>query len=432
MGSEVVQGRRADAGEPKIAPALNPAPSPAAPALDQTLLSIERPVRLLENRAWAAPDAMEKAILSLFAQDEKTTSIDIGRGGPKELPRVQIQLIEVSSSHARLDRDPKSGSFTITDLNSTNGTFVRNSPAETWKRLTAHSPKALSESSEIRISGDSAGIVIKVAALLNPSRQEAKKASPRVEREGFIDISPTDLENGIVGRKIENQFAIPGTSNILGRAPDAVSVPGDPIEKISSRHVILTRTKDGYSLQDISVNGTWVSLDNGVTNFRLPSGSSTEVTCSARFFMGDTRNQVWLRAVARSISETVPAARIGHDTERDDRKYLRALTQSTTPVYIGRAATVDDPRSPGDRRIVDVVTGGAEVSRCQAILERGERGVILRREAWIIDNVSDSNPVTVIDGKSKRETKIAPKSKGYGNTGDILKVGQARLELPPL
>ena len=411
-----------------------PAPAPRDPGakqdlkLDKTLPSFDRPFRVVENFAWTIPGTIEGAIVALFKQDERITSIDIGRGPPEERARLEIRNVELSRSHARLDRDAKSGALSITDTGSFNGTYVRHADTDEWKRLERDIPHALTATSEVRFAGESASMLLKVGKILSP---QSEKAVRRIDREGHIELfSSADFLRG-VGKRIEDKLAQIGSSIIVGRATDGSFKSGDPLEKVSVRHLLITRTNDGYTVQNLSSNGTWVSFDAGATNVRLVSGKSLSVKSNAVLILGDTRNKISLSAVERSLGETIPAVRQGA-SEPIFQKPLQFLAESRAPIYVGRALVVEDPRNSNADRLVDIITGGSDVSRCHAIIDRGQRGYFRKSEAWVISNVSSSNPILIFHKTKNSSTKIQPGKKGYANPGDSLGVGGVRIALPSL
>ena len=152
----------------------------------------------------------------------------VGRSPEADL-RIPEGLGFVSHRHFELHRDGIS--FTITDLNSTNGTLLNNHP------LTPNIPIELYDNAIIRIGDDSFGISLGLT-FYNPLESTAPA-------EGFVMAAPTmfmEVEKPItIGRLPENDIQLD--------APD-----------VSRKHARITKLGDAYHLQDLdSSNGTFVN-----------------------------------------------------------------------------------------------------------------------------------------------------------------------------
>jgi ABC-type multidrug transport system ATPase subunit/pSer/pThr/pTyr-binding forkhead associated (FHA) protein len=135
----------------------------------------------------------------------------------------------VSSRHFELRRN--GNAFTITDLNSTNGTLLNNQP------LTPNTPADLHDNAIIRIGDDSFGVSLGLT-FFNPLESIAPA-------EGFLMTAPATIMEGekpiTIGRLPENDIHLD--------APD-----------VSRHHAIITKLGQAYILRDQdSRNGTFVN-----------------------------------------------------------------------------------------------------------------------------------------------------------------------------
>ncbi len=152
----------------------------------------------------------------------------VGRSPEADL-RIPDGLGFVSSRHFELRRN--GNAFTITDLNSTNGTLLNNHP------LTPNTSFDLHDNAIIRIGDDSFGVSLGLT-FFNPL-----ESTPPVD--GFVMTAPATIMEGekpiTIGRLSENDIQLD--------APD-----------VSRHHATITKLGQAYILRDRdSRNGTFVN-----------------------------------------------------------------------------------------------------------------------------------------------------------------------------
>jgi hypothetical protein len=116
-------------------PAAASAPRPVSPAAPTLPPEPGHPARLVTQNP-AGPIAAEYSLL----KDE----VALGRGTENDLV---IPHVSVSRAHARIVR--RNGSYQLTDLNSTNGTYLNNEPVQGWVTIPNGSEVRLGEVSFI-------------------------------------------------------------------------------------------------------------------------------------------------------------------------------------------------------------------------------------------------------------------------------------------
>jgi ABC transport system ATP-binding/permease protein len=170
---------------------------------------------------------------------EKNTVL-IGRTVDADLT-IPDELRFVSSRHLELRRD--GASFTITDLNSTNGTLINNKP------LAPNMPVPLYNETIIRIGDESLGISLGLT-FINPFE-------PSAPIEGLSMIAP----------KI---FVPPARELMIGRSSTCDIHLDSP--NVSRRHASLREENKHYFLEDLgSANGTRVN-DRPIKRVELQDG----------------------------------------------------------------------------------------------------------------------------------------------------------------
>jgi len=202
----------------------------------------------------------ESLISAVTANKMDPPSQDLLSAAPNELPHLGIRwpngnvsYFTISTDTTMVGRSPKANlsipdgygfvssrhfelrcnenTFTITDLNSTNGTLLNN------RRLKPDTPTDLHDNSVIRIGDDSFGISLGLT-FFNP-------LEPAMPVEGFVMAAPSvimELEKHImIGRLPVNDIALD--------APD-----------VSRRHAMISKREQAYVLKDLgSRNGTFVN-----------------------------------------------------------------------------------------------------------------------------------------------------------------------------
>jgi len=150
---------------PVEATLVDPPPTDATPAIDSTNATPVREVGPAESDAAAAPPAVPSSV----GQNPRLVTVRHGAPTGEEIPLlgermvvgrfdpetgpVDIDLssapesVHISRQHGELRRDAD-GTWTVRDLGSTNGVFVKGSGAETFgPRITA--PKTLADGDEV-------------------------------------------------------------------------------------------------------------------------------------------------------------------------------------------------------------------------------------------------------------------------------------------
>ena len=178
----------------------------------------------------------------------------------------------VSRRHARLELHE--GRLMVTDLGSTNGTFVNGQRVQ---------ERVLKLGDEVRFDLESfrvEGPVDLARTSVSPSSPEKTIRSPRsVAAVGTtVAAKPAGLLEVVSGMEAKS-FALTKPGYMIGRAP------GSDIEltedSISSRHARLEKTAGGWRLTDLqSTNGTFVN-DRRIDSVELKSGD--------RVLFGDVR-----------------------------------------------------------------------------------------------------------------------------------------------
>lgn len=170
-------------------------------------------------------------------------SIAIGRSADADLS-IPYQFI--SSRHFELRRT--GDEFTITDLNSTNGTLVNSKP------LPPNQPEPIRDSSIIRIGDDSFGVSLGLT-FINPHEQPAPQ-------EGYLVTAQTML--------------VPQAKPVLiGRDPEADIHLNE--SNVSRKHAAIRNLNERYILEDLnSTNGTYVN-DRRVQSIDLKDGDLIEI-----------------------------------------------------------------------------------------------------------------------------------------------------------
>ncbi len=157
---------------------------------------------------------------------EEFLSKNVSTVGRRNSNTIQVLSPTVSGEHAKIELTRQG--HTITDLNSTNGTFVNG------KRLEPHKPYRLTSNDIIRFTdalGNSAHLTYIAPSL-------------------FTEIGPTD---------IQDSFQVAGNIAYIGRSPNAVISLSHPA--VSWNHArVVKQAENRYAIQDLSSNnGTFVN-----------------------------------------------------------------------------------------------------------------------------------------------------------------------------
>jgi pSer/pThr/pTyr-binding forkhead associated (FHA) protein len=162
----------------------------------------------------------------------------------------------MSGRHAELSRRQEQGQYSwyLTDLQSTNGTYVRIGTA-----LIRHNQELLIGSHRYRFHAAPQGATVDDAAAATVDH--AKSTGTR----GWQSISPVDLFPALVEltpRGEGPRFRLTGADNWIGRDKAHCTVAlDDPL--VSPRHAHLYRdAKDRWHIENAkSLNGTWLRID---------------------------------------------------------------------------------------------------------------------------------------------------------------------------
>jgi len=198
--------------------------------------------------------------------------LTIGRSAQADIP---LEAPLVSRKHARLDPTPQGA--ILTDLNSTNGTYVNG------KRIT--SPHRLSEDDSVQIgpftlvyTGEklqqyAATAGVRLDALRLVREVGAAASSKRILNDVSLSIAPREFV-GVVGTSGAGKSTLVMALNGFCRADGHVLVNGDDLY----RHFDLYRTMVGYVPQDDIVHGD-LTVSAGLryaARLRLPPDTSAQ------------------------------------------------------------------------------------------------------------------------------------------------------------
>jgi len=279
----------------------------------------------------------------------------------------------VSRHHARLTW--AEGVYYITDLGSTNGTWLNG------VELEAKMPRALKEGDTIRIGE------FTLVLRLRPSAQEARPAPRKAERlvpeflettrvldiESQVLVSPTTPLLIITTPRGTKEFHLDRDVLSIGRSPENDLVIDEPI--VSRRHAQLKRVAGGYEIVDM---GSKHGLVVGGT--RVPK---------KRLVDGDV---LW---IAQSVSLTYKAAAEAIAAPAPQKLDLRGRAKLTIGRHPHNDITLDHPA----------------ISRTHAYLAR-------RDGSYVIEDVGSTNG-TFVNGQRIRRQVL--------QNGDRIRVGHTDL-----
>ena len=219
----------------------------------------------------------------------------IGRDAGADL-RIPERYRFVSNHHAEIQWGE--GGFLISDLKSTNGTFLNN------HRLEAFKPQPLNDGAILRIGDEAFGISIGITFV--------NKAGQPAALEGFSQRSE--------GTKLIQTKTI-----MIGREMGCDIVLASP--EVSRKHASIREMGGSYILQDMnSSNGTWLN-DQPVTEAKLQDGDLIKIhTYVLLFQQGKVipYESQGLRVDVRNLSREVGPA-------RKKRRILDTVNMSVLP-----------------------------------------------------------------------------------------------------
>jgi len=170
---------------------------------------------------------------------------------------LAIRAPQISGYHARLTRSAD-GVITLTDLNSTNGCFVRGDRIE--------GPTVVEPGETIGLGSYSLTLDEDVLSLFEPKSERKSAATLAIDVSDVVWQQPEASELRI-GRADDNDIVIP--------AP-----------QVSGYHAVLEPTESGWLLTDVgSLNGTYVN----VRSTPLPPHTEVEITTDDVIFLGSYR-----------------------------------------------------------------------------------------------------------------------------------------------
>ncbi len=320
---------------------------------------------------------LEAASLTVFWPDGRETDypltadkIRVGRDKHSNDLVIPEAYASISRNHLELHR--RENKWWVTDLQTTNGVFVRGN------RIQA--PTELKVGDEIRIGAPEFGHAVRM--VFNPGSIVAEEEGPtrgaataqtRVASEvmggPYLDLH---LTGGVSKRR-----PIETLPCLVGRSPEAQVQLDDKLRYVSAKHLEIRREGDGFTVCDLdSTNGTWL---NGR---KLTPHEPVELQENARLRIGDNRLGV-------SVGLTFHSGRAGGE-----------LAEGYTPTAVRSLADLPELTVLlGRDENADIQLDSPTVSRRHASLER--RG----QEYWIRD--LDSLNGTLVNGKSITETLLS-------------------------
>lgn len=300
----------------------------------------------------------------------KTSGLEVVTIGYHERNTLVVRAPQVSSFHARLERDG-AGVLRLVDLDSTNGTFVRGQRIEAPTRVEPGEVVGLG-SFELTLDESVLGH-FGAAVTLDPEATTAPRPALPVasSREGggggvpFQTIS-LDVSEVFGSRERASQLEL-----AIGRADDNDIVI--PAPQVSGYHALLRH----------DASGDWVLLDRGSLNGtyvntrveRLEPLREVKVTTEDVIFLGSYR---------------FPMSRIAEFVREAGDGEALALPQGKDVITIGRG-----PEN-------DIVLDAPSVSRRHARLER-------QGEHWVLIDCGSANG-TYVDGTRVTRCRISPEN----------------------
>ena len=234
----------------------------------------------------------------------------------------------LSRRHARLEL--RKGRLLVTDLGSSNGTFVNGQGVV---------ERVLGVGDEVRFDVESfrvQGPVDLGRALTGPDAAAVTRVRSAAEDAGMTMASGPAMRLEVAAGTQTKSFALTKAHYTVGRAPGSeIELPDD---SVSSRHAQLEKTATGWRLTDLqSTNGTFVN-ERRIDSVELKPGDRVLFGEVSVKFAQD------LPRAALPADAPVPAGRPGRKLSQDLLEEDRRSDTIATPIRPDSRVTEDPPR----------------------------------------------------------------------------------------